>query len=153
MPVTRIPITIIVPALLISLGFITTMTTPYMGVASLNFFLLCVGITYRHIPKYHSRTMSFAMISDVLLVLVIELQRSAINTAASFNLNIFQQLHIITATIAVVLYFPTFYYGLKRLKGTDANTNSKHFKLAIGAFTFRAVSFFLMFSLLDHVNN
>ncbi|MBT4760605.1 MAG: hypothetical protein HOO06_02805 [Bdellovibrionaceae bacterium] len=143
----------ILVAFLIS-SAIAFITTAYMGFATFTLLLLVIGLLYVKISKHiHANIMKIAIIGDLALVLVLELQRSAIETAAGFNLEPLQIMHIIFSTLAMLLYFPTLYYGQKLLKSKkrDPKVFSKHMIVARAAFLFRLLGFILMFSLLTHV--
>jgi len=95
------------------------------------------------------------MFLDISLVLKLQIQRHAIQTAAAFSLSPLQQAHIGVSTLALILYFPTFYFGFKRLhqKGTSPLLDRKrHILFAVSAFIFRTLGFLFMFSMLDKSN-
>lgn len=128
------------------------LTTPYMMTATAAYLMLVSGLFFRKTNiKAHATLMSMGIFTDIALVLILEVQRSAINTAVSFTLTPMQQMHIVSSTIATVLYFPTLFYGFKRLKNKgDILKNKKlHKRFAIGAFMFRTIGLVLMFTLLD----
>jgi hypothetical protein len=133
-------------AVLAGLSFFAT---PYMLIASAAYLCMFSGMLLRRNPKTHPKLMMTGMATDILLVLILEVQRSAIKTASGFSLTYPQQLHILFSLMAVVHYFPVFYLGLKRMKGT-ASTKQKalHLRLGVMAFAFRTLGFILMFSFL-----
>jgi hypothetical protein len=123
--------------------------TPYMAVATLAYALMTVGLLNRKNKQRHVRLMAIAITLDVLIVLILELQKDAVQTALDFSLAPLQQLHVGTSSIAVLLYIPVVYLGFKRFRGLgDLNTRLWHIRLGIGAFIFRTLGFILMFSLL-----
>lgn len=80
--------------------------------------LIIVGIFYRRRRLIHVRIMSVAIIWDVMLILQIELSRSAILKASkaltnSNTLNI----HVSIAVTTVILYVFMIYTGRKMLAG------------------------------------
>ncbi len=125
-------------------------TTIYMGFASLSFSLLCIGIVFKQQRTMHVRLMNAGIFLDLGLVIFLEIQRSAINTATNFSLEPIQQIHILCSTLAVVLYFPTMILGW-RIYLNKSQRRSLHLRFGIAAFVFRAIGFFLMFSMLSHV--
>jgi hypothetical protein len=128
--------------------------TPYMTAATATFLVLCSGILYRKINrKFHAQLMSLGILVDLALVLILEFQRGAIETASGFSLSFIQQTHVISSTLAVTLYLPTLTLGIRRLKGwsTKTSTRTWHIRLGGTAFLFRTIGFFTMFSMLDQV--
>lgn len=125
-------------------------TTPYMTLASLIYGLHVWGLTYRKKDAFkHAKLMTTAIVLDISLVLVLEFLRGAIETTLKFELSLIQQAHIFCSLMAVLLYFPTFYFGRKRLKDRKNPALLQRHKLfAIPAFTFRSLGYFLMFSFL-----
>ncbi len=89
-----------------------------------------------------------AILSDFAIILVLEFKRGALDTALSFSSEIFQQIHIIFSTLAVIFYIPTVIYGVLRLKTKPScqKINQRHKKIGFIAFTFRAIGFIFMFS-------
>lgn len=127
------------------------LATPYMAVATLSYGLLMVGLLMRRQRTAHVALMSTAIAGDLGLVLLLELQRDAINTAVSFSLSPLQQAHIGVSTIATVLYIPTLYFGILRSRGAlDGRGRARHLTFGLLAFLFRTLGFIFMFSLLGH---
>ena len=97
----------------------------------------------------HVTLMSLGIAGDLGLVLLLEFQRDAINTAVSFSLSPLQQAHIGVSTIATVLYIPTLYFGILRSRGAlDGRGRARHLTFGLLAFLFRTLGFIFMFSLL-----
>lgn len=136
-------------SLLLSVG-IVIFTTPYMGMAAAAFFLLCLGLYHRKTPKVHVPLVNIGIAIDLLLVLVLEFERSAIETAISFTLTSLQQAHIGASTIALVLYFPVLGLGWLQYSGKKVGPRIRlvHIRLGLTAFAFRTLGFILMFSML-----
>ena len=123
--------------------------TPHMAFATCSYGLLILGLLLRQHPKAHATLMSLGIVGDLGLVLLLEVQRGAINTAVSFTLSPLQQAHIGMSTLATVLYFPTLYLGIQRLRGLgDRTTRSRHLTFGLLALVFRTLGFIFMFSLL-----
>jgi len=144
----------IMAGLVIIASIIGSFTTPYMGAASFSYFLLCFGLTFRKTNKnIHARLMGCAIVIDIALVLILETQRSAINTFVSFSLETMQIGHIVASTLATVLYIPVAILGYKLLTGTSTTAKARlwHIRLGVSAYVLRTIGFFLMFSLLTHV--
>lgn len=133
------------------LVFLSFFITPHMIVASFAYLCFFSGMILRRNKIYHPRLMMTGMATDIILVLSLEIQRSAVKTALGFSLNFFQQLHIVFSLIAVLYYVPVFYLGLKRLKGTATLAQQRsHIRLGVTALALRTLGFILMFSFLYH---
>lgn len=130
---------------------ISTFATPFMVLASIAWFLLLGGLFNRKNRVMHSRLMTAGIALDLSLVLILQYQRQAIQTALEFSLGILQQLHIGASLTATLLYIPTLIlgWGLYRNRAKWIGLRDWHLRLAISAFGFRTVGFVLMFSLLD----
>ena len=88
--------------------------------------LMIFGVTKRRVRKVHVRTMSIVIIWDILLVLQIELSRSAIETASRGSENPIPLLiHLFFAISSVLLYFVMIWSGRKILKG-DSSVRKLH---------------------------
>ena len=137
----------IVLSILIILSFLVT---PYMVVATFAYLALATGLLFRKNRKLHVSLMHLGMILDVSLVLILEIQRSAIGTALGPTLNGFQTAHVIASTLAIIFYVPTYYLGFYRWKGLDKDKNKRtwHIRFALTAFCLRTIGFLLMFSML-----
>ncbi len=132
--------------------FLSRWITPYMVVATLNFILLLFGYSFRHKNrKIHAASMTTAMLSDLCLVLVLEFQRDAIATAVSFDLSFLNQAHILSSTLATLLYFPVLFLGILLLRSRASVAQRKaHRRLGTLALCLRAIGFILMFSMLQN---
>ncbi len=126
-------------------------TTLYMGIATLSYSFLCGGLLLRKNRKMHIGFMNAGIVQDLLLVLTLEYQRSAINTAAQFSLTLLQQTHIIISTLAIAFYTPTLILGWQRYLNPNIKEYRKiwHIRCGITAFVLRTIGFFLMFSMLS----
>lgn len=129
-------------------GAIGLVFSPYKGIATLSYLCLLVGLVHRRNRNVHAGLMSSGMTIDVLLVLVLEFQRSAIATSAGGSLNAYQLAHVIVSTLAVLVYLPTANLGYRRWKGTLAREkNVMHLRFGVLAFVLRTVGYILMFSM------
>ena len=123
--------------------------TPYMGLATLAFASLTIGLINRRQRVQHVFFMNFGIALDLAIVLILELQRNAIATAISFTLSPLQQAHIAASSVATALYIPILILGWKRYRGASGlGVRSWHLRLGIVAFVFRALGFILMFALI-----
>ena len=143
-------------SLIIYLATITTILaalrpylTPHMLWASGTYYLMLGGLLFRCTRGLHICLMSIAMLADLSLVLLLQFQRNAIETAVSFTLSPLQQAHVGASTIALLLYFPTLYYGIRRARSRDFSLEERqrHLRYGLTAFFFRTLGFLLMFSL------
>ena len=138
---------------LLVLGLISPHVTGYMRLATVNFFLLLTGFTLRHKSrKAHATFMSAGMLSDLTLVLILQFQRHAIQTAVSFKLSAWNQAHILSSTLATALYIPMAIIGiLLFLQKTPEGSSRKktlHRRMGWTVLILRTLGFFLMFSML-----
>lgn len=125
--------------------------SPHMWVASFNFCLLWVGISFlKTSKKVHAALMGTAIVSDLILVLLLQIERNAVQTAASFTLSPLEQAHVLSSLVATLLYFPLMFYGLKLLRRPEERSIyiQRHRALGLAAIAFRTLGFFLMFSML-----
>ncbi len=140
-------------ALLGLIGFVAivgALTTPYMAAATLAYGLMSIGLLNRKTTIVHARLMGSAIALDLGIVVTLELQRHAINTALSFSLTPMQQAHIAMSSIATLLYFPVVFLGWKRFRGKLSASGMRwHIRLGISAYAFRTLGFILMFALLE----
>jgi hypothetical protein len=132
-------------------GAVASATTPNMGVATLAYFSMLCGLIFRKDRRAHSLFMGSAMVLDLGLVLLLQLTRNAVGTAAGGALNPMQLIHIGTSLIALLLYVPLTYLGMMaRLQKSTASMRRNHRLLGMGTFLFRTVGFLSMFSMLTH---
>lgn len=122
----------------------------YMGLATFTYFFMLLGVRLRKNRPLHWRVMSFSMITDIGLVLILEATRSAVDTAVKFELTALQKIHILTSLVAVVLYLCMFYLGYKRYKDKKNTQRIKnlHMRFGITTLIFRSVGWLTMFSFL-----
>lgn len=138
---------------IVTVAALSFFATPYMLIASFAYLCLFSGMVLRRERAIHPKLMMTGMATDLLLVLVLEFQRSAITTAVGFSLTLPQQLHIVFSLMAVLHYFPVFYLGLKRMNGTATLKQEKlHLRLGVMALAFRTLGFILMFTFLAKKN-
>jgi hypothetical protein len=136
----------------LALAILFQFVTPYMSVAGFAYALMITGVLVRKRHRaLHALLMGTAIGLDLMVVLLLEIQRNAVATAASFTLSPLQQAHIAASSIATLLYFPVLTLGLIRLKNPSAAEALRgwHMKLGILAFIFRSLGFLLMFSMLN----
>lgn len=123
--------------------------TPYMGLATLSYGFMNIGLMNLRNREFHVRYMNSAIAIDIALVLALELQRDAIQTALSFSLSPLQQAHIAMSAIATVLYIPIMILGWRLYLGKLSSSGRLwHRRLGIIGYVFRSLGFLLMFSLL-----
>lgn len=119
-----------------------------MWIATGAWCCLVVGLLLRNNRTIHARLMLTGITVDITFVLYLQFTRSAIQKAIGPGLEILHRLHIVSSTLALVLYFPVLYYGFKMLKnGTTPELLAKHKRVAIPALILRTLGFGLMFSL------
>lgn len=124
-------------------------TSLYMGAASFAYFLMVLGMYYRRKNRRaHRKLMFSAMGIDLSLVLLLEIQRNAVETVAALDLSPLQFGHVLASALAVTLYLPMVLLGKKLWREENAQTRLWHKRIGITAFALRSLGFLLMFSLL-----
>lgn len=132
---------------LILISIIAVHGTGYMFVATCSYLMMIAGLMLRAQKNLHYKLMSMAILLDLSIVLILEIQRHAINTAISLKLTPLQQAHIYASSVATLLYIPIVILGILSLQGYKIKP-SWHKRLGIAAFVFRTLGFILMFSLI-----
>ena len=126
--------------------------TGFMAFAALTYFILLFGLIIKKNKYLHVRLMSTAIIFDLSLVLLLELQRHAIETTLQNELSNLQRAHIYCSTLAVLCYIPTLILGL-RLYKNKPSSRKWHLRFGGFAFLFRTIGFIMMFSLIEFVKH
>ena len=116
--------------------------TQLMQIQSICILLIMIaGIYWRRNRSRHIRLMSVAMIWDVILILQIELSRSAILKASKAVGNpLALNVHVSIAVTTVILYGIMVYTGRKLLNG-DHSIRPKHRMLGYTTFLMRVLTF------------
>ncbi len=152
-------------------GLLGYFATPYIGLATLSFGLMNIGLIHRFQKLLHMRLMLSAIVVDIAIVLALEFSRSAVETVVSSPLSVLQQAHVSVSLLALLLYLPTIYFGLSlaRLKSTQALSDAtqsglgmtrqpgpefaslrrRHRVVALTAYALRLIGFMTMFSMLS----
>lgn len=122
------------------------METTAMQIQSLAIVvLMLVGIYFRRQKKRHIKIMSLAMIWDVILILQIELSRSAILKASQAVKNtLLLNIHVSIAVSTVILYAFMVYTGRKLLNG-DIKIRPRHKMLGWTTLFLRILTFITSF--------
>jgi hypothetical protein len=108
-------------------------------------FLIVSGIILRHNRKIHIRIMSVAIAWDVILILQIELSRSAILKATKAMTNpLLLNIHISFAVTTVILYGLMIYTGRKLLGGNE-KIRPRHRLLGWSTLIMRILTFITSF--------
>ncbi len=106
--------------------------------------LMFAGVYIHKKRKLHIKTMSTAMIWDILLILQIELNREAILKATNIATSHVQlKIHLFFAVSSVLLYLIMVKSGLDVLKNPDKR--SLHKKLGITTLFFRTMTLITSF--------
>ena len=107
--------------------------------------IMLVGIFFRRRRQLHVKIMSVAMIWDIILILQIELSRSAILKASNAMSNALAlNIHVSIAVSTVILYAFMIYTGRKMLKG-ETLIRPIHKRLGWTTFTMRILTFVTSF--------
>lgn len=130
-------------------GLTSLFVTPYMTMATLAYVLMSAGVIFRRERIAHARLMGTAIFIDLALVIILQIQRSAIQVAIGFELSWLEKTHILFSLLAVILYVPMIYLGLLRYRNKATSfQKTLHHRLGIFTFIFRTLGFVFMFSML-----
>lgn len=126
---------------------------PFMVAATLAYWCIVLGISARKSDRRrHLSLMSVGIALDIGIVLTLEVQRHAIDTAVQMSLNPLQQAHILFSSFAVLMYMPLVALGVLHFFGRAITVSSRwHRRLGTAAFAFRTAGFILMFTLLTKI--
>ena len=103
--------------------------------------LILIGVYFRKHRKTHIKFMLTAIIWDILLILQIELNRSAIAKASKAVSNtMILNIHVSLAVLTVLFYFAMLYTG-KKFIGGDSSIRPLHRKLGWTTVTLRILTF------------
>jgi len=150
---TKSPLLKVTGVILPLLAGLSFFVTPYMILASLAYFLMVAGLIYRTERLVHMRLMITSVTLDVLLVLILEAQRSAVKTAVVDSLSYSQYTHIIFSLLAVLMYAPAVYLGWKRYTGKSTDSQNKYHRyVGLTAFLLRSVGYVFMYSMFPLLN-
>ncbi|MBK22705.1 MAG: hypothetical protein CME70_01760 [Halobacteriovorax sp.] len=107
--------------------------------------LIFYGVYLRRNRQKHVKIMASAITWDILLVLQIQLNRSAIQKAVKVVENpMILTVHVCIALSTVLLYFALIYTGRKLLSG-QSDIRSKHKLLGVSAVVLRTLTFITSF--------
>ena len=107
--------------------------------------LMIVGAALHRRRSLHVKIMSTAMIWDVILILQIELSRSAILKASRAGSNpMLLNIHVSIAVSTVILYAFMIHSGRKVLKG-DQTVRLRHKRLGYSTIFMRTLTFITSF--------
>jgi predicted membrane protein len=107
--------------------------------------LMYLGVYYRKKREIHVKMMASAIIWDVLLILQIELTRSAVAKALKpVENSLLLNFHILIALLTVFLYIGLILTGRKML-GNDYSVRSKHKTMGILTLIFRTSTYVTSF--------
>lgn len=116
-------------------------------IAAVAWVLLVIGLVKRDRRTVHVTSMLVAFALDFALVLYLQVTKDAVQRAVGFELSSLGQLHVLTSTVAILLYLPVFWLGCKLMRGSATPVDRRwHIRLALTAFIFRTLGFTLMFS-------
>ncbi len=134
--------------LAISAFFVMLMfTTVFMAMATLGFFFLTLGLYFKQNRLWHVRFMTAGISIDLVIVLILQMTRNAVQTAVAMKLGPLNMLHIGFSSLATAFYFPVLFLGWQLVKG-NLTHRALHVRIASLAYVFRALGFIFMFSLL-----
>jgi hypothetical protein len=130
--------------------FMNVFTTPYMTLAAIAYLCLVGGLLFRRDRRRHIPLVLLGILIDLAVVLTLQVQRHAVQTAMAMELGPIQQCHIVASSLALVFYVPTTVLGARLALGNSSRSLRKwHKRAALTAFTLRSLGFLLMFSMLS----
>lgn len=106
--------------------------------------LIGAGIYFRKIPALHLRLMSAAFITDVLLVVYIELNRSAIRTVSEGPDGLLY-FHVFVSVGALTAYIVQFYLAWRMRQGRKASRQT-HVRVGCSFCALRLTSYVTSFA-------
>lgn len=96
----------------------------FIAISTLVILIVFVGLLYRHKKKIHIPLMSTAFAIDVILVLIIELQRQAIENVL-VNRSIFVWFHVLISVSVLVFYIILAKTGTEMAKAVRIDAETK----------------------------
>lgn len=119
-----------------------------MWIATAAWLSLLLAYRFRATTRLHVFFAYVGILSDLSLVLYLQLTRSAVQTAISFRLDALEQTHILLSTLAVLCYIPTICFGLLLLFYRSSSRRLLlHKTFAVSALVLRTLGFLFMFSM------
>ena len=124
--------------------------TGYMYLATIAWLLLVAGYLARRRRERHVPLVLTGMFMDIGLVMYLQVTRDALQTAASFQLEMWQQMHVAASSAALLLYPAILVMGII-LFGDPRRPGIRiwHVRISMTALAFRTAGFALMFSMLQ----
>jgi len=117
----------------------------YKALASLAFLLLVGALVQHRNRKIHVPLALSGMALDLALVLILEFSRGVIVMTVEQHWSWAQWTHIGASSLAVLMYFPVLWYGIKILRGgAGKGARAAHKHSAHLAFALRAIGFGFM---------
>jgi uncharacterized membrane protein YozB (DUF420 family) len=119
--------------------------------ATVAFALIVAGWTQRRNRKRHVPLVLAGIGLDLALVAWLEVMQHVVEKVAGASPHVpfpmVRWAHIASSTLAVVLYFPTLWFGFRMVRGaTDPATRKRHATFATLALVLRTIGFVCMWS-------
>jgi hypothetical protein len=119
----------------------------YQMFAVTAYIVLMAGLFFRKRRSVHVSLMGVGISMDVILVLVLEVQRSVIQSALHQDFTPLQKVHIVSSVLAVLLYVPVVTLGILMLRrGVRGALKVWHIRIGSLAFLFRTLGVVFMFA-------
>jgi uncharacterized membrane protein YozB (DUF420 family) len=116
--------------------------------ATVAFILIVAGWTQRRRRERHVPLVLSGIGLDLALVVWLEVSRGVVEAVAGAAQHApytpVRWVHIVSSTLAVVLYIPTLRYGFQLMKGGDAAVRKRHAVVATLALVARTIGFVCM---------
>ena len=118
------------------------------ALAVIAYLALVVGLVMRKRRRIHVGFMVTGITVDFCIVIFLELTRNVTGLALTEAQEPLEYAHIISSTIAFLLYLPVVSLGVLRLRNIGPKRlRSWHIRLGITAFIFRTLGVLFMFSI------
>lgn len=114
--------------------------------AILAWLLLANGLILRKKTALHAPLMLSGIFLDMAIVCYLQVSKNAVQTALAMNMSPLRQLHVVSSTLAFILYPAVLYLGCELLQG-KRKLISLHVRLAIASFAFRTIGLLCMLAL------
>lgn len=126
-----------------------------MFFSTLVLVIIALGLYFRHQPKRHIPLMITAFLADTSLVLVIELQRKAVESVienATHEPSLFVLFHAVISLIIIILYVSLTIVGMRIIRKSKRDLLPLHKKLAVVFIVLRLINYITSFGMADNLS-
>lgn len=121
--------------------------SPFTICAVIAYILLACGLCVRKNRNLHAILMTAGVSLDFLIVISLQIAKHVMNTVSHQHLSSILVGHVLTSSIAIVLYIPSLLLGYQIFRHPETSVEFKpgYLKMIYTAFAFRTVGLILMF--------